>query len=515
MKKRLFFLFLLATLRSIGQNHYVVTSAVDPANPFNVAIGQLRWAIEQANSHPGLDYIDFNIPSTPPFTIQLQSSLPMITSPIIIDGNTQPSAGYTGSEPKIWMLGNGEYSALDFRSSGNTAKNLLFNNFSADIVMFEAGQNNILNNVIKSSNFLGVLFGNCDGNIFRGNIFGTDHSFSTQASFSNVGIRLQGSLRVGNTPDNNIFGGLNATDMNLFYNMNNAHAPLDIQVGSGNKVSGNVFIHNAKNIDIYTNVRCSGNICKQPPVYQATTLTVQGTSIANDFIEVYLSNSTGIDAVQLLGTATANSSGQWSVSVTGVNAGDKIIATATDPNNNTSEFGPPSLATFVPQTPPPCTDCIGSFAPEAGDYILSAWVKEENPVPTTLTYTKPQIYIEFPNLGSTYTAGPFTAQGAIIDGWQRIEAKFIIPSNATSINLKLSSVTGNSFFDDVRIFPFDGSMKSYVYDPVNLRLVGELDERNYATMYEYDEEGKLIRVKKETEKGIMTIKENKNSTKKK
>jgi hypothetical protein len=42
--------------------------------------------------------------------------------------------------------------------------------------------------------------------------------------------------------------------------------------------------------------------------------------------------------------------------------------------------------------------------------------------------------------------------------------------------------------------------------------VAELDERNYATLYEYDEEGKLIRVKKETEKGIMTIKENKNNT---
>jgi len=45
-------------------------------------------------------------------------------------------------------------------------------------------------------------------------------------------------------------------------------------------------------------------------------------------------------------------------------------------------------------------------------------------------------------------------------------------------------------------------------------LVGELDERNYATIYEYDLEGKLIRLKKETERGIMTIKENKNNTKK-
>ena len=50
-------------------------------------------------------------------------------------------------------------------------------------------------------------------------------------------------------------------------------------------------------------------------------------------------------------------------------------------------------------------------------------------------------------------------------------------------------------------------MKSYVYDPVSLRLMAELDENNYAAFYEYDDDGTLIRVKKETEKGIMTIKE--------
>ena len=54
-------------------------------------------------------------------------------------------------------------------------------------------------------------------------------------------------------------------------------------------------------------------------------------------------------------------------------------------------------------------------------------------------------------------------------------------------------------------------MMSYVYDPISLRLMAELDERNYATLYEYDEEGKLIRVKKETEKGIMTIQENRDN----
>jgi YD repeat-containing protein len=46
-----------------------------------------------------------------------------------------------------------------------------------------------------------------------------------------------------------------------------------------------------------------------------------------------------------------------------------------------------------------------------------------------------------------------------------------------------------------------------VYDPVNLRFTAELDERHFATFYEYDNEGRLVRVKKETERGVMTIQE--------
>lgn len=187
----------------------------------------------------------------------------------------------------------------------------------------------------------------------------------------------------------------------------------------------------------------------------------------------------------------------------------------------------PTCGKFVSKTftvtdcTPPCENCIGSFAPDPGDYILSAWVKEEGAVPTQLAYTNPKLFIDFLSTSNpvgpftSISAGPFVAQGAIIDGWQRAEVKFTIPTGTPYLNLRLQCGVGNCFFDDIRIFPTNGSVKSYVYDPINLRLVAELDERNYATFYEYDEEGKLIRVKKETEKGIMTIKENRNSTKKK
>jgi hypothetical protein len=58
-------------------------------------------------------------------------------------------------------------------------------------------------------------------------------------------------------------------------------------------------------------------------------------------------------------------------------------------------------------------------------------------------------------------------------------------------------------------------MVGHVYDFVKLRVIAELDENNYATFYEYDDEGSLIRVKRETEKGIMTIQESRKSIRKK
>lgn len=177
--------------------------------------------------------------------------------------------------------------------------------------------------------------------------------------------------------------------------------------------------------------------------------------------------------------------------------------------------GPGSFNCIEPEPPQNCDDCIGSFAPIPGKtYLLSAWVREENAPLDKITFNYPVINLEFLNSGGSIiptTIGSLTASGQIIDGWQRIESEFEIPAASVKMNIKLSCQTNNCFFDDIRVFPFDGSMKSYVYDPVTLRLVAELDERNYATMYEYDEEGKLIRIKKETEKGIMTIQESKTS----
>lgn len=187
---------------------------------------------------------------------------------------------------------------------------------------------------------------------------------------------------------------------------------------------------------------------------------------------------------------------------------DVTTGSLTDPFSFIIHTGyPESPCSGIGNVEENCDNCQGSFAPLAGGkYILSAWVKEDTPTQVE-TYTGPTIEIDF---GSGATA--YTASNKIIEGWQKIEDVFVMPSSVTLMMIRLKNTgTNDVYYDDIRIHPFNSSMKSYVYDPVSLRLWAELDENNYATFYQYDEEGKLIRIKKETERGVETIQESRES----
>ena len=99
------------------------------------------------------------------------------------------------------------------------------------------------------------------------------------------------------------------------------------------------------------------------------------------------------------------------------------------------------------------------------------------------------------------------ASGPVLEEWQRVEEMFHIPAGYPIVEVYLNAPSYTAWFDDLRIHPFQGNMKSYAYDQTSLRLMAELDENNFATFYEYDQEGQLMRVKKETVKGIVTLKE--------
>ncbi len=163
----------------------------------------------------------------------------------------------------------------------------------------------------------------------------------------------------------------------------------------------------------------------------------------------------------------------------------------------------------------PCEDCE-KFSPTPGErYWASAWVRVDNedsgPVKS---YNN--VSLDFIAFGGTTAVLTATPTGEIIDGWQRIVIDFTIPEGSEYFKVRLNADPEfDTYFDDIRIHPFNGSMKSYVYDGETFWLTSELDDNNYATFYEYDEEGGLIRIKKETARGIVTIQETHSNTIKK
>lgn len=147
--------------------------------------------------------------------------------------------------------------------------------------------------------------------------------------------------------------------------------------------------------------------------------------------------------------------------------------------------------------------------------LFSAWVREDCGTPCNLnSYTQNQVKMQFNDAANTFQT--FTPAGPIIEGWQRYEGVFTAPAAATTMTMNLTNSSPNNrlYFDDIRIHPFNADMKGYVYDPRTLRLSAELDENNYATFYDYDEEGQMVRVKQETIEGVKTLKETRSAQQK-
>jgi len=144
------------------------------------------------------------------------------------------------------------------------------------------------------------------------------------------------------------------------------------------------------------------------------------------------------------------------------------------------------------------------FVP-GGSYVLSYWIQQVSPVPNITDYPIPgNCAVEFGNGYVLFLGVAVRKKTNIIDGWQQVEATFTAPLAATTAYIALPA---GFYIDDMRIFPANANMKSFVYNPYSEKLMATLDENNFATMYEYDQEGNLVRTKKETTKGIMTVSE--------
>jgi hypothetical protein len=130
-------------------------------------------------------------------------------------------------------------------------------------------------------------------------------------------------------------------------------------------------------------------------------------------------------------------------------------------------------------------------------YIFSYWFK--NIAGTSV----PNIVLPG---GATLVSNTVTQEK--IDGWQKMDVVFYFTATQVSpgtLNIDASAISNDVYIDDLRLQPFEGILTAFVYDNSTLWMLGQLDERNYATFYNYDESGNLVQVKKETSKGIVTV----------
>ena len=86
-----------------------------------------------------------------------------------------------------------------------------------------------------------------------------------------------------------------------------------------------------------------------------------------------------------------------------------------------------------------------------------------------------------------------------------------MPQNESGFAVRFDPGAGGdanpTYFDDLRLFPAQASLNSYVYDRADLRLAATLDENNFAVLYAYHDDGTLYLVRRETERGLKTVRE--------
>lgn len=141
---------------------------------------------------------------------------------------------------------------------------------------------------------------------------------------------------------------------------------------------------------------------------------------------------------------------------------------------------------------------LTDFIPVVGKkYTLTAWVKNQTPAISVTNSTV--VSFKYSNA---------------IEGWRRCELTFTPSNNVIEFTFG-NAGNGLYYLDDIRIQPYQSTLKTYVYDKEKLWLSAELDDQNYATFYNYNQEGTMFQVKKETEKGIATVRTSQSNIKQK
>ncbi len=270
--------------------------------------GSLRQAILDANSNSGADDITFDIPTSDPgfvdvdssltggdaaadvFVIQLQSDLPTLTNDgTTIDGRTQTtSTGDTNPfGPEIVLDGSG----------GGTAEGLRI--YASNVAVY--GLN------IQGFSAQGVTIGTGSNNLIAGSYIGTDAT-GTQAAGNTHGILI--------TSDNNTIGGTTAADRNVISGNNGYGIVINGVSATGNIVEGNYIGTDAGGSGSLPNSSGALDITNSAAVSVGGTFT---GNVNNDGTLELNGNSPGI--LTIAGNYTQTSAGTLDVEIGGTTAG--------------------------------------------------------------------------------------------------------------------------------------------------------------------------------------------------
>jgi len=163
--KKIYFILIVFVL-SLGlnaQNVFTVTKTTDPdpfQHPYNNVdslcdadmYGTLQWAIRKTNDATNASTIEFNIPGSGVQEISLNTYLPQILQPVIIDATTQ--TGYEKGSPTVVINGNdiianglNFYHVTNYTVKGIGIKNFtdrgIRNNYSTNITILDCVINGI------------------------------------------------------------------------------------------------------------------------------------------------------------------------------------------------------------------------------------------------------------------------------------------------------------------------------------------------------------------------------------
>lgn len=150
-------------------------------------------------------------------------------------------------------------------------------------------------------------------------------------------------------------------------------------------------------------------------------------------------------------------------------------------------------------------DCIPGFRPTQGKkYLLSAWLHAAC-LQDEICGMKPFIQVDLS--GGQSSSFRIQEYGPVIEGWRKVSGTFTIEAGQSSGKISIQNSYSPIGLDDIRIHPYNATMKTYNYDPKTMRFTFEHDDNNFYTRYDYALDGSLQRVNKQTERGLQTLQE--------